>query len=472
MIGGPVDGPAPLIVAAALSSGRCAARARAASLTASSFPAGPFTQGSTRGDEDERPARKVTLKAFAIDRTEVTRGDYAACVAAKRCKAPPHEPAGGRRADPKLPMTDVDWNDAQAYCRFAGARLPTEAEWEKAARGEDGREYPWGNDADCARGNWGSFEGEGPCAGQEPGAAGRRRPVPVGRQPVRRARPRRQRLGVGGGQVRRGSQAARRARRIVLQLLRRAARREPQRLGAAAPRRAISGSGARGDDDFAAASLAPPRCWRSSSPGRRVERPVARPRTALPTTGTTTSARRRQRARAARRRSRPRPHRAHAGGAARDPARRRARAGRASACSVIEARTGRLFFSQRDAHADGSGVEPEGAGDDHGADAPGRRLALPHRADRAGADGRRHHRRRRLPARQRRPDVPQRRSRRDGGRAGAPGRAHDRGRRRRRPAPHRRRRADRRRRGRRRASRSTPPRTRRPASCRRAFRWS
>ena len=52
------------------------------------IPAGPFTQGSTRGDEDERPARKVTLKAFAIDRTEVTRGDYAACVAAKRCKAP------------------------------------------------------------------------------------------------------------------------------------------------------------------------------------------------------------------------------------------------------------------------------------------------------------------------------------------------------------------------------------------------
>ena len=55
------------------------------------IPGGPFTQGSTRGDEDERPAHKVTLKAFAIDRTEVTRADYAACVAAKRCKAPPHE---------------------------------------------------------------------------------------------------------------------------------------------------------------------------------------------------------------------------------------------------------------------------------------------------------------------------------------------------------------------------------------------
>ena len=142
------------------------------------IPAGVFTQGSTKGEEDERPARKVTLKAFAIDRTEVTRGDYGACVAAHKCKAvvaPDAKAAGAGEDADKLPVTGVDWNDAQAYCRFAGGRLPTEAEWEKAARGTDGREYPWGEDADCARGNWGNFEGEGPCAERNPG-----RPVAVG----------------------------------------------------------------------------------------------------------------------------------------------------------------------------------------------------------------------------------------------------------------------------------------------------
>ena len=166
--------PRALFVAAG-SFALASARARRADRVL--IPAGSFQQGSTRGDDDERPVRNVTLKAFSIDRTEVTRGDYARCVEARRCKP---VPAGwSADSDAHLPVTGVDWRDAQAYCRFAGGRLPSEAEWEKAARGTDGREYPWGDSVDCARANWGSFQGEGPCAGKNPGA-----PEPVGSRPA------------------------------------------------------------------------------------------------------------------------------------------------------------------------------------------------------------------------------------------------------------------------------------------------
>ena len=87
------------------------------------------------------------MGAFSIDRTEVTRADYARCVAARRCRPLPGPTEGGAgtddaAADTTLPIANVTWTDAQVFCRFAHGRLPTEAEWEKAARGPDGQEYP------------------------------------------------------------------------------------------------------------------------------------------------------------------------------------------------------------------------------------------------------------------------------------------------------------------------------------------
>ena len=110
------------------------------------IPAGPFVMGSDdQGELDERPAHTVELGAYYIDRHETTNAEYQACIKAKACKAP-------RKIDKKMedgdrPVVGVSWWDAEAYCKWRGKRLLTEAEWEKAARGDKGQLYPWGNDA-------------------------------------------------------------------------------------------------------------------------------------------------------------------------------------------------------------------------------------------------------------------------------------------------------------------------------------
>lgn len=116
---------------------------------------GSFTLGSAQGagGADEL-AHQVTLAGYCLDRTEVTVAAYAACVAVKKCAAAT-EPAAkgwnslcnGSRADRgSHPINCVGWSQAKTYCTWAKKRLPTEAEWEHAARGDDARTYPWGSE--------------------------------------------------------------------------------------------------------------------------------------------------------------------------------------------------------------------------------------------------------------------------------------------------------------------------------------
>ena len=115
-------------------------------------PVGEFWMGcapqDSSCDDDEKPGRTVYLDAFRIDRTEVTVAQYAACVQDGVCSAANSDLSTcnwGKAWRDDHPINCVDWEQAQTYCRWAGKHLPTEAQWEKAARGTDSRLYPWGN---------------------------------------------------------------------------------------------------------------------------------------------------------------------------------------------------------------------------------------------------------------------------------------------------------------------------------------
>ncbi|MEK6752855.1 MAG: SUMF1/EgtB/PvdO family nonheme iron enzyme [Chloroflexota bacterium] len=119
-------------------------------------PEGEFLMGSKDTDspsyDDEKPQHSVTLDAFWIDQTEVTNAMYAICVLDDECDQPSSISSSTRNSYfgnsefDGYPVINVSWEDAKTYCLWADRRLPTEAEWEKAARGTDARIYPWGND--------------------------------------------------------------------------------------------------------------------------------------------------------------------------------------------------------------------------------------------------------------------------------------------------------------------------------------
>jgi formylglycine-generating enzyme required for sulfatase activity len=122
------------------------------------IPAGEFLMGSENGDDNEKPVHTVYLNAYQIGKYEVTNKQYNQCIRAGMCV--------GSIVNTKFeyPVVDVNWYSAKTYCEWIGGRLPTEAEWEKAASWDDQakrkRTYPWGETIDCTYANYRGKNGE------------------------------------------------------------------------------------------------------------------------------------------------------------------------------------------------------------------------------------------------------------------------------------------------------------------------
>jgi formylglycine-generating enzyme required for sulfatase activity len=147
------------------------------------IPGGPFIRGSDDGPKDTRPRATVWLQTFYMDLNELTYGQYEECMKTQGC--PRARPNYSDFDDPRQPMTGVSWYDSLEYCRIQGKTLPTEAQWEKAARGTDGRLHPWGDEpATCERAVIMDRRGRS-CGVEKKGKRpDKGKPLPVGSRPA------------------------------------------------------------------------------------------------------------------------------------------------------------------------------------------------------------------------------------------------------------------------------------------------